>query len=57
MIKADLNKNSGLKSRYANIVKKNNIIVSNDTRDIIDMQKLSILHKLRTANQLEPRKI
>ena len=56
MFRADSNENTGLKATYVNIVKENNIIVSNDTRDIIGRQKPSILRKLRLANQLEPRK-
>ena len=56
IFKDDSNQNNGLKDTYANIVKKNNIIVSNDTRDLIGRQKPTILRKLRTANQLEPRK-
>ena len=49
MSKAYSNQNNVLRDTYANIVKKNNIIVSNDTRDIIGRQKPSILRKMRTA--------
>ena len=39
MFRADSNENTGLKATYANIVKKNNIIVSNDTVILVKHSK------------------